>query len=241
MKIQPPLVQRISPPFIHCMIATAMFGAAGICQAAFIIEPNGKASANYVAGTATTNSTLAGVGTLLAPGLTLNAASVYGGEPYTYTYTPGVDGNNTAFSSATVLNSPAGIFASGLAAGGAGIYKVYHVFPQTTNASGQPTLYQILLNGGTTGVTMIKASQDQNVSDGTTGVGTGLWELIGQVSIQDANDVLTLQVNTTTTGFVGARTAGVLIDYVSPIPEPHAASLLGLSGLVLLYRRRTRE
>lgn len=209
-------------------------------KAAFIIEPNGKASASYVAGTATTNSTLAGAGTLLAPGLTFNAPSVYGGEPYTYTYIPGTNGNNTTFSSATVLNSPAGIYASGLLAGVPGVYKVYHVFPQTTNASGQPTLYQLLLNGGTAGVTMLKSSQDQNVSNASTGVGTGLWELIGQVTVQNATDTLILTVNTTSTAFVGARTAGVLIDYVAPIPEPGTAALLGLGGLALLYRRRTR-
>lgn len=203
-------------------------------NAAFIIEPNGKASANYVAGTATTISTLAGAGTLLAPGLTLNAASVYGGEPYIYTYIPGVGGNNTIFGIGSILNSAAGLKASGLATAGAGIYNVYHTFPDTANASGQPTLYNLRVNG----TSVATKSQDQNFTDVATGVGVGLWELIGQATLYSASDTLTLTVNTTTSAFVGSRTAGVLIDYVAAVPEPSNTVLICVGIGVFLVRRR---
>ena len=87
---------------LFCIGALASIGVLTICttaKAAVVIEPNGKLMAtNYSAGTATTNSTTAGSGTLLAPGLTFGAASVFGGEPYTYTYTPSTDADNTVFS-----------------------------------------------------------------------------------------------------------------------------------------------
>lgn len=230
---------KITPPRITCCaIALVAFHFNPAAQAAFIIEPNGKAAANYSSGTATAPSTTAGSGTLLAPGLTFGAASVYGGEPYTFTYIPVVDGSNTTFSSATVLNSPAGLFASGLVGGAVGTYRIYHVFPQTANATNQPTLYDIMVNGGSTGVTMLKSSQDQNVQDAPNGVGTGLWELIGEATITDASDTITFTANTVVSSGVGVRTAGVLIDYIGVVPEPSSAVLLGLGVMALAGRRR---
>ena len=63
------------------------------------------------------------------------------------------------------------------------------------------------------------------------------WELIGQATVLDPSNTITLTVNTTTSGFVGARTAGVLFEYVG-VPEPSSATLLGLGALALLARRR---
>ncbi len=237
-------MKHISPLFIIGAIASVGLLSIATTDAAVIIEPNGKLLANFSAGTTASNSTLAGVGTLLAPGLTPGAASVFGGEPYTYTYTPSTDLDNTVFSVGGTLNSNAGLFASGLTGGAAGFYNIYHAFPETTNAGGQPTLYDVQVNGSSSGVTMFLSSQDQNVSDNTTGqsdgVGIGLWELIGQATVLNASDTITMTVDKTSgPSFVGSRTAGVLIEYAGVIPEPSRAllSLLGV-GAVLVRRRR---
>lgn len=237
-------LKTMEPSFPLNSLLVALLASLPV-QAAFIIQPNGLAASNYSAGTTATNSTLAGDTLLQAPGLTPGVASLFGGEPYTYTYTPGTDGNNiTTWTSGTVLNGAGGLNASGLLAGSAGFYNIYHVFPQTTNANGQPTLYQIFRNGGTTGVTTLIASQNQNVNDtnaSTSGVGIGLWERIGQVAITDPSQTITVTVDATTSGtFVGARTAGVLFDYAGPIPEPSSIAMLGLGGLAFAMRRIRR-
>ena len=202
-------------------------------QGAFIIEPNGKAMANYSAGTGTGNSTTAGSGTLLAPGLTPGAASVFGGEPYTYTYTPAADADNTVFSAGAILNSNAGLTASGVTGGGAGVYNVYLTYPQSANNSGQPTLYDVNADG--IAGSELSGSRDQNILDIPNGLGVGLWELLGQITVTNASQAITFTIDTTTAGFVGARTAGVMFE---PVPEPATLGLLGLGALAMLGRKR---
>ena len=227
-------MKRIDSHFSIGAIALVGLLSIGTAGAAVIIEPNGKASANFSAGTAFGNSTTAGSGTLLAPGLTFGAASVFGGEAYTYTYTPSSLLDNTSFSSASVLNSPANLFASGLTGGVAGIYNVYHVFPDTSNAGGQPTRYEVRVNG----ILNDFAIQDQNITDGANGIGTGLWELIGQATVPNASDIITVTADVTTaSNSVGVRTAGVLFEYAGPIPEPSFALLIGLGAFAFLGRR----
>ena len=212
----------------------AVMAVATSAQGAFIIEPNGKAVANYSAGTGTSNSTTAGSGTLLAPGLTPGAASVFGGEPYTYTYTPGVDGDNTVFGAGQTLNSNAGLSASGITAGGAGVYNVYLTYPQSTNNSGMPALYDVDIDG--IAGSELSGSRDQNILDVPNGLGVGLWELLGQITVTDVNQAITFTIDTTTLGFVGARTAGVMFDVA--VPEPATLGLMGLGGLAMLSRKR---
>lgn len=217
----------------------ASFSVAGTADAAFVIEPNGKASSNFAAANATSDSIAA-----LAPGLTDDAASVFGGEPYTYVYTPGADGDNTTFTSGTVLNGFANLNATGVPNGGAGLYNVYVTYPESGNNSDQPTIYTVDVDSD--GTPEATDSYDQNIASLDTGRGIGLWELIGTVEVTDPLQQITVDISTTvptdpftgepgTPGFVGARTAGVMFEAV---PEPTSAVLLGLGGLGLLARRR---
>ena len=213
----------------------ATLAVASSVDAAFIIEPNGKASAtNYLAGTGTGNSTAAGAPTLMAPGLTPGAASVFGGEPYTYTYTPGADGDNTVFAAGQVLNSNAGLNASGIAAGGAGVYNVYLTYPESTNNSGQPTSYDVDSDG--IAGSELSSSRDQNILDVPNGLGVGLWELLGQITVTDVNQVITFTIDLVNPpGYVGPRTAGVMFE--PAVPEPASLALMGLGGLAMMRRR----
>ena len=224
--------------FARCIVACFVLTlvAATTVDASFIIEPNGLASSNYSAANATSNSTTAGSGTLSAPGLTPGAASVFGGEPYTYTYTPGADGDNVAFSAGDSLNGFAGFTASGVPAGGAGDYNVYLTYPESTNQSGMPAIYEIDVDGD--GTPDVMSSYDQNVADVGTGRGIGLWELVGTITVTDVNQPITLTIDASTTpGFVGVRTAGVLFDAV--VPEPTSAAMVGsLIACLGLLRRR---
>ena len=82
----------------------------------------------------------------------------------------------------------------------------------------------------------------QNLVDLASGTGVGRWELLGSVSLFNATD--TVEVTMTPTpnaaGFVSMRASGIMFEYVAPIPEPGTAALLGLGGLVVIFRRRTR-
>ncbi len=219
--------------FLSIGCAAAMFTAT-TANAAFIVEPNGKASANFAAANTASNSTTAGSATLAAPGLTAGVASVFGGEDYTYTYTPAVDGDNTVFSTGAVLNTAAGLNASGLTAGGAGVYNVYLTYPQSSNQNGMPAIYNVDVDGD--GIVDLTSSYDQNVADLNTGLGIGLWELVGQITVTDPSQAITLTITTgTTPGWVGVRTAGVMFE--PAVPEPASLALLGLGGLAMLRRR----
>ncbi len=169
----------------------------------------------------------------------------YGGngtaDEYTFTYTPSVDGDNYTFAAGTLYNSLGAnpdLVSSGLAGGTAGVYNVYQIHPANPSVTGGPTLYQIFVNGG------LKASQsvDQTLVNLATGQGVGRWELIGSVAVPNATDVVTVTMTPTLDpdAFVSMRASGIMFEYVSPIPEPHAALLLGLGGLALLQRRRVR-
>jgi len=226
----------IPRPIVVAFTLLGLFSTGMVVDAAVIIEPNGKAFANFNAVNVTGNSTTAGEPTLSAPGLTPMTASVFGGEPYTYTYTPTALPDNTAFGAGTVLNSEGGLLATGLMGGTAGFYNVYHAFPQTSNATGQPTRYELLVNGFSVAAPLIR---DQNISDLTNGFGIGKWELLGQVAVFNASDTITLTIDPTTTPtFTGIRTAGALFEYTGPIPEPSTAILLCAGAAVLVGRRR---
>jgi len=223
-------------------VAFSGFVAVESADAAFIIEPNGKASGNFSADNTTVDGVTAGDAILGAPGLTPGVASVFSGEPYTYTYTPAVDGDNTEFAPGATLNGFTNppLQSSGLEAGGAATYNVFFTHAQSQNQTDQPTDYEV--DVGDDGTIDVSRSVDQNVVNLDTGQGIGFWERIGQVEITDPSQPVTVNVDTQepafdgSPGFVGARTAGVMFE---PVPEPASVALLAAGGgLALLPRRR---
>jgi hypothetical protein len=180
-----------------------------------------------------------------APGTTPGGDSIFGGngtsDEYTFSFTPAVDADNTVFTPGTVLNSfwdPAPLTATGLVGGTAGFYNVYATYPQSDNVSSQPVTFTA---SGDQGDAVYTVDQDSDGADFglDTGKAIGLWELVGTVAIENPTATYTVvQSHPGTPGFVSMRGYGVMWEYVSPIPEPASASLLGLAGLGLLRRRK---
>ncbi|MEM9185835.1 MAG: hypothetical protein AAGB00_04990 [Planctomycetota bacterium] len=227
----------MTTPLIGIAVFVCVLTGLAPAEAAFIIEPNGKANDRFLAPVGINGtSTLAGAGTLAAFGLTPDAPSVFGGAEYRYTYTPGVDGDNTAFAAGDRRNSFATFIASGLPANFNGRYRVFRAHPQTDNVSGGPVTYEVQVNGAT----QLTQVVDQNLVDISTGLSTGanigLWELIGEVTVADPSDTITVVQTATNPSFVSMRTAGVLFE---SIPEPASCLLIaGVFGPGLIARPR---
>jgi hypothetical protein len=226
------------------MLALVIFYSGNVAvKAAFIVEPNGKASDHFSAPSGVNGtSTLAGAGTLAALGLTLDAASVYGGSEYRFDYTPGTDGDNTTFAPGSTRNQFATFTASGLSANFSDTYRVFRVHPETDNVSGGLTTYEVLLNGLPIGVSQ---SIDQNLVDIPTGLATGanigLWEFIGEVTVTDPSDTITVVQTASVNTFVSMRSGGVMFESTA-IPEPATGVILFLAMATTgISRRRLRE
>jgi hypothetical protein len=237
-----------------------MIGVANISHAAFIIEASdasgrlGEGNFAYTGSVGVPSYSTASAGQLPAttdtkPDLTpaptfFTLRHAYGGngtaDEYTFSYTPSVDGDNTSFAAGTLYNSLGAapdLVSTGLSGGTAGIYNVYRIHPGAPGVSGGLTTYQVFVNG--LELAGLGQSIDQNAANLTNGLNIGRWELIGSVPIANATDTVTVTMTPDSSTFVSMRASGIMFEYVEAIPEPSAA-LLGLAGLVLLYRRRVR-
>jgi len=263
-------MKKLSP--ILALIAGAiLYPACG--NAAFIVEPDnvapaGKANDHFASLPAGTGFSLtATVGT--AVGLTANQtafgnpANSTGPDQYTFSYTPGVDADNTILAASTSLGnssatdadgSGAGLpvyvtapqLATGLTGGASGLYNVYFTSLDSANvdasgsrfdiASNLPTvsLNPVNLNSGNTG-------PDEVAGTPYTGGANNRWLLIATVPLT-AGTTYTVTETANSTAFVSQRAAGVMWEYVGPVVVPEPASIMmaaiGILGMGCFRRRQ---
>jgi hypothetical protein len=236
-------MRRIVAVTFTCLaLATAQ-----MASAAFIIEVDTDGlddgilafSPNFSFGGDTTTASQSGAST--AVGLT-GGDSIFGGngmnssDTYVFSYEPGVDGDNEAFAAGTPLNND-GDVASGLAAGGTGLYNVYVTWPITDNisAGSEPTNFR--LTDGTSD--LFTSSYDPNGGDGAnTGVSTGNeWIFVGS-AVLDAGTEYQLIQTSSANGFVSMRSSGAMFDLQVPEPSTIVLGCLAFCGGAALIRRR---
>lgn len=217
---------------VSCLALSTALLMSAPSDAAFIVETTagGKALANFTSTGASVSATTHG----LAPGLTPGIGSVYGGnavdapDVYTYSYAPGADADNTAFTAGEDLGN--GNSATGEAGGASGLYNVYATWPVSDNISTLPTTYSI--SGDS-----LSAELVVNQNQAATGLGDG-WVLIGQVDLSAGNNYVLTQSSGVPPSFVSMRSAGALFEYAGAvIPEPASIMLIGLAGMALACAR----
>ncbi len=230
-------------------LAVAMLVSAA--QAAFIVEPHssGKAFANfsYLGPTgAPSYSTTKGT----APGL-VATSSAFGGsgaaeDRYIFSYTPGVDADNTVFSAGDPLGThkleptlnlvAEAQTATGLVGGATGLYKVYITWPKSGNVNTAGSTITVYSDGAPIELTPVSQNGDPAFSSTYTEVGaagTNKWLCIGTVQLTAGVTYKVEQLALSLT-YVSQRSAGVMWELV---PEPATAMLLSLGGLFLRRRR----
>lgn len=166
--------------------------------------------------------------------------SIFGGDgtalpdTYIFTYTPSVEGDNTVIPAGTNLGE--GNFASGLAAGGNGLYNVYAAWPNTANVSGGDTKYTLQTLGSPDVVTTLDQNNRVQFND-PTGATHDPWVYLGAVHYK-VGAIVVSQEPTSANSFVSMRAASVMFE--KAIPEPATAGLvaMALSAIGIVRRRR---
>ena len=161
--------------------------------------------------------------------------SIFGGDglllpdTYVFTYDPSVDADNLAIPIYTALGD--GNYASGLAGGQPGLYFVYATWPWTATVSGGDTRFV----GATAGDGF---STDFDVNRGGDGTGH-FWYKVGEINWTSGPITVTQQPTAGNT-FVSMRSAGLLFELETAVPEPSVIALLGLGMLLAAHRRARR-
>ncbi|MDM8007741.1 MAG: PEP-CTERM sorting domain-containing protein [Phycisphaerae bacterium] len=215
------------------LVALCVGLVASLAQAAFIVEPHGKASANFAVvnggGAASIPSTAIGcTGT--------GSTSHFGGNndgtlgnTYIVSYTPGVNADNATIAAGTDLGN--GDLASGLAGGGSGLYNVYMTVPASTNVNVIGSTFTTSNDGAAVVIGPL------NLNTGGTGTpgATNAWLLIAANVPLTAGNTYTVTQYVAADNYVSQRLGGIMWEAV---PEPAAVVLLSLGSLVMICRRR---
>lgn len=156
---------------------------------------------------------------------TTGGDSIFGGDgaalpdTYVYAYSPVSQADNLVIPAGTDLGE--GDLATGLTGGGFGTYRVFALWPETSNVSGGLVNYEVIAPGDT-----FQVDIDQNNRGNA-------WVLLGE--IEYTGGVITVTQRAGSNTFISMRAYGVLFERV---PSPGAASLLGIAGLGAMRRRR---
>ncbi len=155
-------------------------------------------------------------------------------DEYTFTYSLLSDGDNTVFAENTLFNLPQNLRSTGLSGGDAGTYNIYRIHPGNPGVSGGTTTYQLFVNGGFE----VSEGIDQNAANLATGENIGRWELLGSVDLLNNTDTVTVTMAPDTSSWVSMRASGIMVEYVSPIPEPTVLAMVGMGFALMWVRRR---
>ena len=217
-------------------------------QASFIVEPRpgGKAVANFswiggAGGVPSVSTTVHGA----APGLTPGIGHIYGGsvspDIYQFSYTPGVDADNTVFGYGQLLgdNFTVPNYATGQTGGRSYWYNVYATWVASANIGTPTSVANCDFYVSSAYGTVHPPTVNQNTGFTGSPGGNAGWFLLGTVWL-NAGTTYTVVMDPIVDNFVSMRSAGVMWELV---PEPSTSALAIGGGLVLLggvFRRRNR-
>jgi hypothetical protein len=214
--------------------AIVLMAAAGV-QAAFIVEPHSSGKAfDHFTGTprySTGLSTAIGLtATSSAYGSTVTASDVY-----IYSYTPGVDLDNTVLAAGTNLGN--GDLATGLT-GGTGLYNVYITWCPSDNVTALANI--TVTNDGldvvNLNVDMDNVKANENPPDVIVSKGINAWMLIAQNIQLTAGTKYTVTQAATADVWTSMRSSGVMWE--RQVPEPMSLLLLGAGALAVRKFRK---
>jgi hypothetical protein len=210
------------------VMAILLMASAGV-QAAFIVEPHssGKAFDHF------TGTPRYSTGLSTAVGLTATS-SAYGNtgafpDIYVFSYTPGVDVDNTALTAGANLGN--GDLATGLT-GGTGLYNVYITWPASTNVNVAGCNITVTNDGTNVVVGPL------NVNTGGTGTpgGNNAWLKIADKVSLTAGIKYTVTQSAVVDAYTNMRNAGVMWE--RQVPEPASLLLLGAGALAVRKFRK---
>jgi hypothetical protein len=225
----------------------------GAAQAAYIVgaHTSEKGHATFSFGgdttTASASTKSAAVG-LTGTNSIFGGDGVTAGDTYIFSYTPGVNADNTTFAPGAALGSTTnfpgnGEVASGATGGASGLYNVYFTVPESTNVSAQSNititsdgapivLSAVNMNNGGTG-------PDSDPGPAFVGGANNAWWKLGSVNLT-AGNTYSVTIAALANTFVSQRAHAVMWELA--VPEPSTASLAlalvgGLGSLGVIRRR----